>query len=70
MINTKYHKEIYDKKALLKAIDAYEGIVQITLSEDASYYHCLFSHFESDASLTVSHFSNYLIDLMNNRGNS
>ena len=56
-------KEIYQRKSVLKAIDAYCSIATISFKENETDWICEFIKTEYDPTLTIQEFENYIISL-------
>lgn len=63
-----YTKNFYSREVLNQAIDDYKRIAVIELLEDGQYYHCAFSQCAVDTQLVINEFNNYLIELLNSKG--
>lgn len=59
----KLRKELYDRKYILSAIDAYVDICSVEMEENADYYYCLFYRSIVDVTIVIQEFENYLIGL-------
>ena len=66
----RYSKEFYDVAAIKSAIAAYRKIATVSFSEDSSYYVCEFSNCIIDPNRVIFEFNNYLVELMNARGDN
>lgn len=65
-----YTKAFYTKKVLIAAINDYKKIARIKLLEDDEHYRCEFYKCAVDTQVVMNEFNNYLIELMNSRGDS
>lgn len=64
-----YSKEFYSKSILDKAIIDYSKIARIVLNNnDSEHYSCEFSKCVVDIDKVINEFNNYLIELMNSKG--
>ena len=59
------NKEIYDDKYIQIAIQAYQGLAEISYKLNACWWMCSFTATRYDIDLTKKEFENYLIALMN-----
>ena len=59
------NKEIYDEKYIQIAIQAYQGLAEISYKLNACWWMCSFTATRYDIDLTKKEFENYLIALMN-----
>ena len=64
----RYASSIYSSEVICRAISDYRKIAKISLSEQKGYFICSFSDCIVDPDKVVSEFGNYLIELMNSRG--
>lgn len=64
----RYSKDFYTVEAVIIAIKDYRKIATITMREEGRYYVCSFSKCIVDPKRVVFEFNNYLIELMNSRG--
>lgn len=62
-------KELYTESLIHQTIQAFAGLCEVELSEDARYYTCTFHRTKYELAETIHEFENYLIDLHNQRGN-
>ena len=67
MISISFNKKVYRKDCVLRAIDDYAYIANISFSEHDGYYICNFSNTKYDLEVTKKEFTNYLIELQNSR---
>ena len=58
------NKEIYDEKYIQIAIQAYQGLAEISYKLNACWWMCSFTATRYDIDLTKKEFENYLIALM------
>lgn len=58
-------KEIYRIDNIKKAVDDYQKLASIVISEDENYFYCVFEETIYDVNLTINEFENYVIGLMN-----
>lgn len=58
-------KKFYDKKAILKAVLAYESIALIKMQETAQSYICYVVSSNYDSQLVLNEFANYVLGTMN-----
>lgn len=65
-----YTKTFYPKEVLNQAIDDYKKIAKIKLLEDGEYFKCEFFRCAVDTQLVINEFNNYLIELLNSKGES
>lgn len=65
-----YTKTFYPKEVLNQAIDDYKKIAKIKLLEDDGHYKCEFFQCAVDTQLVIDEFNNYLIELLNSKGES
>lgn len=65
-----YSKTFYAKKILFAAINDYKKIAKIKLFEDDEHYRCEFCMCEVDTQVVINEFNNYLIELINSKGES
>lgn len=65
-----YIKTFYPKEVLNQAIGDYKKIAKIKLLEDDEYYKCEFLRCAVDTQLVINEFNNYLIELLNSKGES
>ena len=65
-----YTKTFYSKEVLNQAIDDYKKIAKIKLLEDGDHYKCEFFRCAVDTQLVINEFNNYLIELLNSKGES
>lgn len=65
-----YSKSFYSKEVLNQAIIDYKKIAKIKLLEDGEHYKCEFRRCAVDAQLVINEFDNYLIELLNSKGES
>lgn len=65
-----YTKTFYRKEVLNQAIDDYKKIAKIKLLEDNEYYKCEFFRCAVNTQLVINEFNNYLIELLNSKGES
>jgi len=65
-----YTKTFYPKKVLEQAIDDYKKIAKIRLLNDGEYFKCDFFRCSVDTQLVINEFNNYLIELLNSKGES
>ena len=65
-----YTKTFYSKEVLNQAIDDYKKIAKIKLLEDGEYFKCVFFRCAVDTQLVINEFNNYLIELLNSKGES
>ena len=65
-----YTKDFYSKVVLNQAIDDYKKIAKIKLLEDGEHYKCEFFRCAVDTQLVINEFNNYLIELLNSKGES
>ena len=65
-----YTKAFYSKEVLNQAIDDYKKIAKIKLLEDGECYKCEFFRCAVDTQLVINEFNNYLIELLNSKGES
>ena len=65
-----YPKTFYSKEVLNQAIDDYKKIAKIKLLEDGEHYKCEFLRCAVDTQLVINEFNNYLIELLNSKGES
>lgn len=65
-----YIKTFYPKEVLNQAIDDYKKIAKIKLLEDDEYCKCEFLRCAVDTQLIINEFNNYLIELLNSKGES
>jgi hypothetical protein len=61
----RYDGNIYTEKAIVRAADDYSQIAKVTVKFHDQYIECSFSHCQYDEKTTISEFSNYIIDCMN-----
>ena len=66
--DNRYSKEFYRADDVSAAIRDYKKLAKITISEENGYYICTFSDCLIDPKRIVLEFDNYLIELMNSRG--
>ena len=64
----KYSKAFYTQETLAVAINDYKKIAIIKLLEDKGHYICEFSECLVDSQVVINEFNNYLIELMNSKG--
>lgn len=65
MNKLKLNTNIFNKICIEKAIQAYENICSIKISEIDNYIICEFTNCIYDIEETIKEFENYVIDLMN-----
>ena len=65
-----YTKAFYRKEVLNQAINDYKKIAKIKLLEDDEYFKCKFFQCVVDTPLVINEFNNYLIELLNSKGES
>ncbi len=65
-----YTKIFYPKEVLNQAIYGYKKIAKIKLLEVGGYYKCEFFQCAIDTQLVINEFNNYLIELLNSKGDS
>ena len=59
-----FDSEIYEKKAIVKAIDEYRRIAQIEIEQNEGYYTCrIIDSFLYDIELVRAEFGNYVLFL-------
>ena len=63
-----YTKIFYSQEALNKAINDYKKIAKIKLLEDGGYYKCEFFQSAVAIQIVINEFNNYLIELLNAKG--
>ena len=63
-----YSKIFYPKEVLNLAINDYRKIAKIRLREEAEQYRCEFCRCAVDTRLVMNEFNNYLIELLNSKG--
>ena len=59
-----FTKSFYDKHTIVKAIDAYNAIASITLTETDLDYICEIMNSEYDPQLVLNEFANYILGTM------
>lgn len=62
-----YSKQIYDSKILIKAAEDFSKIAEISLQDNDENWICVFSCCLYNEELTAKEYSNYVLDLMNNK---
>ena len=65
MIEVKYNSEIYSRKAILSAAEAYKDLAEISISDNSGGFSVIFDHCVYDEIQTVKEFGNFVIDFMN-----
>lgn len=65
-----YTKTFYPKEVLNQATNDYKKIAKIKLLEDDNYFKCEFFRCAVDTQLVINEFNNYLIELLNSKGES
>jgi len=65
MINLRLNKELFVLEQVAAALNAYQDIARIELSDDLNYWTCCFSDCKYGDERTALEFENYLINLMN-----
>lgn len=63
-----YTKAFYSSEVLSQAIDDYKKIAKIKLHDGGEYYKCEFLRCVADTQLVINEFNNYLIELLNSKG--
>lgn len=58
-------KEFYEKDAILKAIQAYKSLADISVSEDDNYYFFKINQSDYAPELVANEFENYILGIMN-----
>lgn len=66
----RFSKAFYSSEAIKSAIKDYRKIASISCAEENGYYVCTFSKCITDPQRVICEFNNYLIELMNSRGDS
>ena len=64
-MNNKLCKEFYEKDALLKAIQAYKSLADISVTEDDYYYYFNIKRSDYEPDLVANEFENYILGIMN-----
>ena len=64
-ITIRLSKDIYQSDSVAQTTDAFKQLAQISVTEEADSYLCVFEQCEYDAEQTVKEFENYLIDISN-----
>jgi len=62
-----FNKQIYDSECLRKAAEDFSTIAEISLQDNDKNWICIFSRCLNNDELTVKEYSNYVLDLMNNK---
>ncbi len=62
-----YHKELYPKAIIDKAISDFSGIVSVRVIGNDRYWVCSFENSRFEIGQTMMEFENYMIDLQNVR---
>lgn len=65
-----YSKAFYSKEVILTAINDYKKIAKIKLFDCDEHYKCEFKKCVIGSEIVVNEFNNYLIELMNSKGES
>ena len=65
-----YSKAFYTKKVIIDAVNDYKKIARIKLFEDDEHYRCEFCNCVVAIQVVINEFNNYLIELMNSKGDS
>ena len=68
MNELKLSAEIYDKKRINEAIEAFSALAKITVFFSDNYYLLSFENCVYDIGETINEFCNYLIDIHNSSG--
>lgn len=69
MINKKnFNKNIYAKKHITEAINAYRNLCSIKIVENDNYYELFMEHYKANPNLIWCEFENYLIGLGGQHG--
>ena len=63
-----FHKELYSKEVIAKAVNDYSEIADIFVKNKEKYWQCLFQNCRFETEQTIREFENYMIDLLNVRG--
>ena len=58
-------KDFYEKKALIEAVNAYQSLASISISEDSDYYYYEITSSIYEPQLVANEFENYVLGLMN-----
>ncbi|SCY47357.1 hypothetical protein SAMN02910370_02714 [Lachnospiraceae bacterium XPB1003] len=64
-MNNKLCKEFYENDALLKAIQAYKSLADISFTEDDNYYYYNINKSDYEPDLVANEFENYILGIMN-----
>ncbi len=64
----RFAKAFYSHDAISGAIKDYSKLASISCVEEGEYYVCTFPNCITDSQRIVNEFNNYLIELMNARG--
>lgn len=65
MTNLRLNKELFAWEPIAAALNAYQSIAKIELSDDSNYWRCCFTGCKYGEEQTALEFENYLINLMN-----
>lgn len=65
MTSLRLNKELFALGPLTAALNAYQSIAKIELSDDSNYWRCCFVECKYGEEQTALEFENYLINLMN-----
>ncbi|MGI6337107.1 MAG: HxsD-like protein [Eubacteriales bacterium] len=66
----RFSKAFYSSEAIRSAIKDYKKIASISYAEENGYYVCTFSKCITKTQRVIYEFNNYLIELMNSRGDN
>lgn len=65
MNKLRLNKNIFSQSSISYAIDVFESLCVIIVSEDEKYFICSFDNCKYDVEKSKKEFENYLIDLIN-----
>lgn len=65
MTHLRLNKELFGLEPLTAALNAYQSIAKVELSDDSNYWQCSFTECKYGEEQTALEFENYLINLMN-----